>query len=75
MYFTAPQAFPFLLQKLGMDITLEDHDIHHRSSYRGRGGNYGKQTRIWDRVFGTVEDRVEGPNENIDKNLPVNLPL
>lgn len=75
MYFTAPQAFPTLLQKMDCDITLEDHELHHRNGHRGLAGNYGKQTRIWDRVFGTVQSRVEGPNENIDKNLPVNLPF
>lgn len=73
MYFTASQAFPFLLQRFDMDIALEDHDIHHRRGWKG-SGNYGKQTRIWDKIFGTVLPRDEGPNTNIDKNLPVVMP-
>lgn len=73
MYFTAFQAFPFLLQPLEMDITMEDHDIHHRRGWK-HSGNYGKQTRMWDRIFGTVIPRDEGPNENIDRNLLVEMP-
>ncbi len=35
----------------------EDHDAHHR---HGRAGlNYGKQSRVWDRIFGTAAEREE----------------
>jgi sterol desaturase/sphingolipid hydroxylase (fatty acid hydroxylase superfamily) len=42
-----------------MELAVEDHDLHHRFGKSGR--NYGKQTRIWDRVFGTIGERVETP--------------
>ncbi|GAA6023318.1 hypothetical protein JCM10207_006232 [Rhodosporidiobolus poonsookiae] len=41
----------------GMGIAVEDHELHHRGGKKGR--NYGKQTRIWDRLFGTCAERVE----------------
>ena len=36
---------------------MEDHDLHHRFGKSGR--NYGKQTRIFDRIFGTIGERIE----------------
>lgn len=74
MYFTASQAFPHLLQYFNMDIAIEDHDIHHRRGWKN-SGNYGKQTRIWDRIFGTVLPRDEGENANIDTNNRVALSI
>lgn len=66
-----------ILSPFGMDLAIEDHDLHHR--YGRSGKNYGKraslsfsrpspstdgrreiETRMWDRVFGTVDERVEG---------------
>lgn len=45
------------LEPFGMELVVEDHDLHHRY---GRGGkNYGKQTRIWDVLFSTVAPREE----------------
>jgi len=41
----------------GMDLTIEDHDLHHRHGKSGR--NYGKMTRVWDKLFGTMEHRIE----------------
>ncbi|KAK4691515.1 hypothetical protein P7C70_g9329, partial [Phenoliferia sp. Uapishka_3] len=41
----------------GADLNIEDHDLHHR--YGKSGKNYGKQTRVWDKIFGTMEERVE----------------
>ncbi|KZP27053.1 hypothetical protein FIBSPDRAFT_329004 [Athelia psychrophila] len=53
-------AHPLLgkvLEPFGMELVVEDHDLHHRY---GRGGkNYGKQTRIWDVLFGTAAPREE----------------
>ncbi|CAF1188754.1 unnamed protein product [Rotaria sordida] len=46
-----------VLQPFGMELCVEDHDIHHR--YGKSGMNYGKQTRIFDRLFGTLCERVE----------------
>ena len=45
------------LRPFGMDLTIEDHDLHHRYGKSGR--NYGKQTRIFDRIFNTISERVE----------------
>ncbi|KAK4049227.1 hypothetical protein OIO90_005516 [Microbotryomycetes sp. JL221] len=39
------------------ELIVEDHDLHHRYGKSGR--NYGKQTRIWDRIFGTTGERIE----------------
>ena len=47
-----------VLRPFGMDLTIEDHDLHHR--YGKSGQNYGKQTRIFDRIFNTISERVEG---------------
>ena len=47
-----------VLRPFGMDLTIEDHDLHHRRGKSGR--NYGKQTRIFDRLFNTIDARVEG---------------
>lgn len=40
-------------------------DLHHRLGWR-KSYNYGKQTRIWDTIFGTKRDRMEVLRENID---------
>ncbi|KAF7984340.1 hypothetical protein HWV62_15349 [Athelia sp. TMB] len=46
-----------VLQPFGMELAIEDHDLHHR---HGRGGkNYGKQSRVWDVLFGTCAPREE----------------
>ncbi|GAA5933860.1 sterol desaturase family protein [Sporobolomyces koalae] len=47
----------WILKPLKMDLAVEDHDLHHRFGKSGR--NYGKQTRIYDRIFGTCADRIE----------------
>lgn len=47
------------LRVMGAELAVEDHDLHHRFGKSGR--NYGKQTRIWDRLFGTVGERIETP--------------
>jgi sterol desaturase/sphingolipid hydroxylase (fatty acid hydroxylase superfamily) len=55
-YWPHPLLTP-VLKPFGMELAIEDHDLHHRY---GRGGkNYGKQTRVWDVVFGTVAPREE----------------
>ncbi|CAD6919821.1 unnamed protein product [Tilletia controversa] len=47
------------LKPFGMELAVEDHDLHHRFGRSGK--NYGKQTRVWDRVFGTIGERIETP--------------
>ncbi|KIM77950.1 hypothetical protein PILCRDRAFT_606638 [Piloderma croceum F 1598] len=55
-YWSHPLLTP-ILKPFGMEIAIEDHDLHHRY---GRGGkNYGKQTRVWDVLFGTAAPREE----------------
>lgn len=49
----------FALRPLGMELAVEDHDLHHRFGKSGK--NYGKQTRIFDRIFGTIGERIETP--------------
>ena len=46
-----------LLRPFKMELCIEDHDLHHRLGKSGM--NYGKQTRIFDRIFGTISRRVE----------------
>ncbi|KAG6014635.1 hypothetical protein E4U41_004795, partial [Claviceps citrina] len=55
-------------------LVVEDHDLHHRQGWRA-SGNYGKQTRLWDRVFGTCMDRVETNVENVDFANPATMPI
>lgn len=47
-------CLPFLTA-FGVELTVEDHDLHHRKF----SGNFGKQTRLWDRLFGTYLPREE----------------
>ena len=65
-------ALPFL-RAVGCELVLEDHDLHHRRGWR-KCGNYGKQTRFWDRVFGTCLPRIESEWENVDYGNVVGMP-
>lgn len=62
-----------LLEPLSVDLIIEDHDLHHRKGYR-RSGNYGKQTLLWDRLFGTVIEREECVAKQIDFDDCIRLP-
>ena len=46
-------------------ICFTIYDLHHRHGYR-EATNYSKQTRLWDRLFGTDRPREELRHENID---------
>ncbi|KAL2809323.1 fatty acid hydroxylase superfamily-domain-containing protein [Aspergillus granulosus] len=70
----APSTLGWLLDLLGADIVIEDHDLHHRKGYR-KSYNYGKQTRLWDRIFGTCHDRIESARDNIDYSNTMSMPL
>ncbi|PWN96089.1 hypothetical protein FA09DRAFT_335115 [Tilletiopsis washingtonensis] len=48
------------------ELAMEDHDLHHRLGNGRRSFNYGKQTRLWDKIFGTSRSRIESFEENID---------
>ncbi|KAL2858083.1 hypothetical protein BJX68DRAFT_160018 [Aspergillus pseudodeflectus] len=70
----APSTLGWLLDLLGADIVIEDHDLHHRKGYR-KSYNYGKQTRLWDRIFGTCHDRIESARDNVDYVNTAAMPL
>lgn len=74
IYGTAASTFNLLLQYFDAEIIIEDHDLHHRKGYR-KSHNYGKQSRVWDRIFGTCHERIESSRDNIDPEQPVNFPL
>eukprot|EP01117_Protostelium_nocturnum_P010033 TRINITY_DN3577_c0_g2_i1.p1 TRINITY_DN3577_c0_g2~~TRINITY_DN3577_c0_g2_i1.p1 ORF type:complete len:355 (+),score=114.78 TRINITY_DN3577_c0_g2_i1:119-1183(+) len=46
-----------ILDPLGLALVIEDHDLHHRMGKSGK--NYGKQSLVFDRLFGTVGERIE----------------
>ena len=69
---TPPVAYGHL-DKLNMDLIVEDHDLHHRQGWK-KSGNYGKQTRIWDRLFGTCMERIESTPDKIDPVKYVEMP-
>ncbi|WFD28127.1 hypothetical protein MNAN1_003133 [Malassezia nana] len=57
------------LRPFHCDIIVEDHDIHHRYGWR-KSFNYGKQSLLWDKVFGTEGIRLEMQPENVDWHRP-----
>ncbi|KAL4788566.1 hypothetical protein BJX76DRAFT_391 [Aspergillus varians] len=70
----APSTLSWLLVLFNADIVIEDHDLHHRKGYR-KSYNYGKQTRLWDRIFGTCHDRIESVKDNVDYDNTAPIPL
>jgi sterol desaturase/sphingolipid hydroxylase (fatty acid hydroxylase superfamily) len=71
---TAVSPLSWLLRIFDMELVIEDHDLHHRKGWK-QSHNYGKQTRVWDRIFGTTYIRVEGTKDNIDYVNTVQIPL
>ncbi|PYH40697.1 sterol desaturase family protein [Aspergillus saccharolyticus JOP 1030-1] len=71
---TAPSTLSWLLRLTGTELVLEDHDLHHRKGWK-QSANYGKQTRLWDRLFGTCRERIECRPENVDWDRPVPMPI
>lgn len=71
---TAVNPWTWFLRLFGVELMLEDHDLHHRRGWKS-SYNYGKQTRVWDSLFGTCLPRVEGHRDNIDHVNAVELPL
>ena len=70
-YFQNPATWP--LRYINAELCLEDHDIHHRQGWK-KSGNYGKQTRLWDTIFGTKKPRIEGTPDNINWDDPMDEP-
>ena len=74
LHMTIPSTLTWLLQMLDAEIVIEDHDLHHRKGWR-KSHNYGKQTRLWDKIFGTSIDRIESKSENVDYVNTAPMPL
>lgn len=74
VYTTTPSPIAPLLRLLNAELALEDHDLHHRKGWK-KSFNYGKQTRVWDRLFGTAGERIEGHVDNIEFDNIVHVPL
>lgn len=70
----APSTVNWLLELFDAELVIEDHDLHHRYGWR-KSHNYGKQTRLWDRIFGTCRDRIESAKDNVDYSNRVTFPL
>jgi sterol desaturase/sphingolipid hydroxylase (fatty acid hydroxylase superfamily) len=71
LHATTPSPLFWLLQLFHAELVIEDHDLHHRTGWK-KSHNYGKQTRLWDRVFGTCKERVESTEDMVDyKNTAV----
>jgi sterol desaturase/sphingolipid hydroxylase (fatty acid hydroxylase superfamily) len=69
-----PNPLTWLMRMFDAELVIEDHDLHHRHGWR-KSYNYGKQTRVWDRVFGTCSSRIESVEANIDYDNPVVFPI
>ncbi|TVY38335.1 Fatty acid hydroxylase [Lachnellula subtilissima] len=74
LYSTPPSPLHWLLRMWGLDLVIEDHDLHHRRGWK-KSGNYGKQTRVWDRLFGTAGERIESTEDKIDYGNTVTMPM
>lgn len=64
IYYPPVLTTPFL-RPFGLEVVLEDHDLHHRMGWR-KSFNYSKQSGIWDALFGTRGERIETYDENVD---------
>ncbi|POR35280.1 Alkylglycerol monooxygenase-like protein [Tolypocladium paradoxum] len=74
IHLSPPTTMSWFLQMFEAEIVIEDHDLHHRKGWR-KSHNYGKQTRLWDRIFGTCTDRIESVEANIDYNNQAHMPI
>ncbi|KFY07134.1 hypothetical protein V492_07415 [Pseudogymnoascus sp. VKM F-4246] len=69
-----PSTLTWLLRIFDANLVIEDHDLHHRKGWK-KSHNYGKQTLLWDRIFGTCGDRIECLETNTDYKNTAVLPL
>lgn len=74
MHLTAPSPFSGILRYFQCELVTEDHDLHHRMGWK-QSHNYGKQTRLWDVVFGTCSERIESIDANVDFENIATIPL
>ncbi|KAF1985146.1 fatty acid hydroxylase superfamily protein [Aulographum hederae CBS 113979] len=68
-----PNTLSWLLRAFDCELVIEDHDLHHRKGWKS-SHNYGKQTRLWDRIFGTCHDRIECL-DNVTYEEPLRITL
>jgi sterol desaturase/sphingolipid hydroxylase (fatty acid hydroxylase superfamily) len=71
---STPGISSIFLKMVDCELVVEDHDLHHRQGWR-TSCNYGKQTRLWDRIFGTCGKRIEAKEENVDYANAIDMPL
>lgn len=69
-----PSPVTWLLKLCDAELVGEDHDLHHRQGWK-KSFNYGKQTRVWDRLFGSSRERMETKATNLDPSTRVKFPL
>lgn len=74
LHLVPPSPISWLLRILDMELVIEDHDLHHRRGWK-KSYNYGKQTRVFDRLFGSGAAREEMAAPNVDHSKVVNMPL
>jgi len=72
IYSRPPSTNTPIMKLFEAELLIEDHDLHHRQGYR-KSMNYGKQTKLWDIVFGTTGPRYETLPEHFDWNNKVRL--
>ncbi|KAK8148090.1 hypothetical protein G3M48_000432 [Beauveria asiatica] len=56
-----PATLGWLWDRFDLALAVEDHGMHHRRGSK-KIFDYGKQTRVWDCLFGTVYPREETPH-------------
>ncbi|PYH90007.1 hypothetical protein BO71DRAFT_93717 [Aspergillus ellipticus CBS 707.79] len=74
MHASPPNTLNWLLKLFKAELVIEDHDLHHRKGWK-KSHNYGKQTRLWDRIFGTCGARIESVPDNIAYEDKVVMPM
>lgn len=74
LYIEAASPFAPILKYFNLELVIEDHDLHHRKGWK-KSHNYGKQSRVWDTIFGTCHERIELRDENVDHDNVAYIPL
>ncbi|RAK99891.1 sterol desaturase family protein [Aspergillus ibericus CBS 121593] len=74
MHASPPSTLNWLLKLFSAELVVEDHDLHHRKGWK-KSHNYGKQTRLWDRIFGTCRERIESVPDNVDYENQLVMPV
>ncbi|KAM3445847.1 hypothetical protein NHJ13734_000024 [Beauveria thailandica] len=67
-----PSTLGWLWDRFDLALAVEDHGMHHRRGSE-KSFDYGKQTRVWDHLLGTVYPREETPH--VDRTKVVWFPM